>query len=168
MHVRSTRPHFPLASAARLAVSAAGLDATDEGLAALSNLPLLITAPTRGQVDALAMRIHLANRAPLPFVRVSVGALATEPEALAGNWAALLERARGGSLLMTDVEAMPVGIQERVVDLVDQVQLSRPSPAAVRLMSGTTTSLLNRIAAGTFSARLFYRLNTLHLIAGPE
>src|SRR4029078_7961200 len=33
----------------------------------------------------------------------------------------------------------------------------------VRLISGTTVSLLDRIAAGTFSEQLFYRLNIIHL-----
>jgi DNA-binding NtrC family response regulator len=31
--------------------------------------------------------------------------------------------------------------------------------------SGTTVSLLDRIAAGTFSERVFYRLNIIHLSA---
>ena len=31
-------------------------------------------------------------------------------------------------------------------------------------MSGTTVSLLDRVASGTFSDRLFYRLNTIHLV----
>jgi transcriptional regulator of acetoin/glycerol metabolism len=38
----------------------------------------------------------------------------------------------------------------------------------VRLISGTTTSLLDRVAAGTFSERLFYRLNIIHLLAGDS
>ena len=35
-----------------------------------------------------------------------------------------------------------------------------------RLISGTTVSLLDRVATGTFSARLFYRLNIIHVRAG--
>ena len=35
----------------------------------------------------------------------------------------------------------------------------------VRVMTGTTASLWNGVAAGTFSERLFYQLNVLHLVA---
>jgi DNA-binding NtrC family response regulator len=35
----------------------------------------------------------------------------------------------------------------------------------VRLIFGTTVSLLDRVTAGTFSDRLFYRLNVIHLTA---
>jgi transcriptional regulator of acetoin/glycerol metabolism len=57
-------------------------------------------------------------------------------------------------------------VQEALIDLLDRLQAARRPSAAVRLISGTTVSLLDRITAGTFSARLFYRLNVIHLTTG--
>jgi transcriptional regulator of aromatic amino acid metabolism len=53
-----------------------------------------------------------------------------------------------------------------LIDLLAALESARRPSAAVRLISGTTVSLLERVAAGTFSERLFYRLNILHLVAG--
>jgi DNA-binding NtrC family response regulator len=61
---------------------------------------------------------------------------------------------------------MPAAVQEAFVDLLAGLESARKPSAAVRLISGTTVSLLDRIAAGSFSERLFYRLNIIHLIAG--
>jgi len=44
-------------------------------------------------------------------------------------------------------------------------RLAGAAVAWVRLISGTTVSLLDRFAAGTFSEQLFYRLNIIHLMA---
>jgi DNA-binding NtrC family response regulator len=50
------------------------------------------------------------------------------------------------------------------VDVFAELEFARASSRPVRLMSGTTVSLLDRVASGTFSDRLFYRLNTIHLV----
>jgi DNA-binding NtrC family response regulator len=36
----------------------------------------------------------------------------------------------------------------------------------VRLVSGTTVLLFDRLGSGRFSERLFYRLNVLHVVEG--
>ena len=53
---------------------------------------------------------------------------------------------------------------EYLVDHLDALQ-RRGTSAAVRVIAGTAVSVLERIAAGAFSERLFYRLNTIHLMA---
>jgi DNA-binding NtrC family response regulator len=68
-------------------------------------------------------------------------------------------------VLISAVEEMPAIVQDALIELLDGLEFtSRPS-AAVRLISGTTVSLLERVAAGTFSEQLFYHLNTVHLMA---
>jgi DNA-binding NtrC family response regulator len=64
---------------------------------------------------------------------------------------------------------MPAAVQEALIDLLAGLESTRRPSAAVRLISGTTVSLLDRVAAGTFSERLFYQLNIIHVIAatGP-
>jgi len=59
---------------------------------------------------------------------------------------------------------MPASVQVLLVELLADLQSARAPSAAVRLIWGTTASLLDRIAAGTFSDLLFYRLNLLHLV----
>ena len=68
-------------------------------------------------------------------------------------------------MLISDVEGMPRIVQDMLIELLADLELARTPFPAVRLISGTTVSLLDRIGGGTFSDRLFYRLNTIHLLA---
>lgn len=61
---------------------------------------------------------------------------------------------------------MPAAAQDGLIDLLAALEDARTPSAAVRLISGTTVSLIDRVAAGTFSERLFYRLSIIHLVAG--
>ena len=83
---------------------------------------------------------------------------------------ALLDAARGGTLLVSDIENMPPLVQERLIELLNELESARAPAALVRFVAGTTVSLLDRMAGGTFSEQLFYRLNTLHLVErdGPH
>jgi DNA-binding NtrC family response regulator len=76
-----------------------------------------------------------------------------------------LDAAAGGSILIHDVEEMSPTVQRVLVDVLAELEFARASSAAVRLMTGATVSLLDCVVAGTFSDRLFYRLNTIHLVA---
>lgn len=137
----------------------------EEEMAGRSSATLLITASTRREVETVARRIHRTSfRATSPFVRVGTVTLPIEFRSLRERCSALLDAATGGSMLMTDVEEMPATVQGLLVELLADLQSARAPSAAVRVISGTTVSLLDRIAAGTFSERLFYRLNLLHLV----
>jgi DNA-binding NtrC family response regulator len=140
-----------------------------EKIASRSSATLLITAFSPARVEELARRIHLASdRAGAPFVLLPTHALPIEPVALRERCSALLDAAIGGSLLMVDVEAMPVLVQEVFLDLVAELQAARARSAAVRLIAGTTVPLLERVTGGTFSERLFYRLNVIHIVATAD
>jgi len=76
--------------------------------------------------------------------------------------------AAGGSVLISAVEEMPPAVQDTLIELLAGPEFSRGTSTGVRLISGTTVSLLDRIAAGTFSEQLFYRLNIIHLTAGQS
>jgi len=139
----------------------------DERAASRSAARLLITSSTREGVESVARRVHLAGvRAELPFVHACACDLPFEAEALREQCCSLLDAAAGGSLLIADIEEMPPVVQDVLVEVLAGLELSRRPSAAVRLISGTTESLLDRVAAGTFSERLFYRLNIIHLIVG--
>lgn len=127
---------------------------------------ILITADCAASVERLARRIHAASdRAAFPFVRAAAATLPIDAAVLTGRCADLLDTARGGSLLLTDVEQMPAFVQNRLVDTFDGLQAALEPACRVRLLAGTTTALYERIADGTFAERLFYRLNIIHLVA---
>jgi len=137
----------------------------DEEMASRSAARLLITASARGRTEALAQRIHgVSSRAGFPFVRTRARNLPIEPQMLRDTCSDLLDAAAGGSVLISDVEEMPPAVQGALVETLAELESARPPSAAVRLIASTTVSLLDRVAAGTFSDRLFYRLNTIHFV----
>ena len=118
-------------------------------------------------METLARRIHgIGPRAQLPFVVTCAGELPIGAQALRDDCARVLDAAAGDSVLVSAVEEMPSAAQDALIDLLAALESARRPAAPVRLISGTTVSLLDRVAAGTFSERLFYRLNIIHLVAG--
>jgi transcriptional regulator with PAS, ATPase and Fis domain len=125
----------------------------------------LITAGLAADVEAVARRIHAAGlRAAFPFVCVSADALPTDATRISGACASLIDAGRGGSLLVANVEAMPTVVQESLVETLAQLQSASDPLDAVRLIAGTTVILHDCVVAGTFSERLFYRLNIIHIV----
>jgi DNA-binding NtrC family response regulator len=140
----------------------------DEGLAAASSATLLITAATSQQAEMVARRVHAAGAgAVFPFVRVDSVNLPSEPHLLRATCIDSLAAAARGTLFLCDVEKMPAEVQNHFFGLLTGLQLSRRR-SKVRVVAGTTVALLDRIAQGTFCEHLFYRLNSIHLIAGRE
>jgi DNA-binding NtrC family response regulator len=141
----------------------------DEDAAIGSRVRLLVTAPTRRGVESLARRIHAAGaRGPLPFVHTLACDFPIGADALSGHCAAVLDAAAGGSMLINGVEDMPPIVQDVLLEVLDGLEFAQRPSARVRLIAGTTVSLLDRVTAGTFSDRLFYRLNVIHLVQeGP-
>jgi DNA-binding NtrC family response regulator len=139
----------------------------DEDAASRSGARLLITASTQQGVETLARRIHGTGlRAELPFIHTWACDLPIGAEALREHCSGFLDAAAGGSMLISDVEEMPPIVQDVLLELLAGLEFARRPSAAVRLISGTTVSLLDRVTAGTFSDRLFYRLNVIHLMQG--
>lgn len=136
----------------------------DEVVAARSPARLLITAATPPAVEMIARRVHAASmRAAFPFVRAKASDFPLEPRQLKSACAALLDAAMGGSLFVTDVERLPPTVQPRLIGVLQELERRRVPGGTVRLISGTTVRLRDRVAAGTFSEPVFYQLNTLHL-----
>ena len=143
------------------------LAVADEEVASQSPARLLITASTQQEVETLARRVHgTGPRAQFPFVQTWAGELPAGPELLKEYCARFLDAAAGGSVLVSAVEEMPAAVQDALIDLLGGLESTRRPAAAARLISGTTVPLLDRVTAGTFSERLFYRLNMIHLIVG--
>lgn len=139
----------------------------DEELASRSMARLLITASTQREVETLARRVHGGGpRSEFPFVHVCGGELPVDPAVLAAYCAGVRAAAAGGSVLISAVEEVPPALQDALIDLLAGPASARGTSAEIRLVSGTTVSLLDRVAAGAFSHRLFYRLNAIHVRGG--
>ena len=148
---------------------ARALAAVDEQLASGCAATLLISASTERGMETLARRIHSTGpRASCPFLHVRAGDFPVEPQALREYCSGVVDRAAGGTLLIGAVEQMPPVVQDTLIELLAAPELTRTPSDAVRLIAGTTVSLLDRIAAGTFSDQLFYRLNVIHLRAADH
>jgi DNA-binding NtrC family response regulator len=136
----------------------------DDDMAGRSAASLLITAHAPREAEDVARRLHSASmRAEFPFLRIEAGDFPIDPRRLRETCSNLLDDAAGGTLFINDVEEMPRLVQDVLVEMLAELQLARAASIAVRVVSGTTVSLLDRIVAGTFSERLFYQLNIIHL-----
>jgi DNA-binding NtrC family response regulator len=142
----------------------------DEALAAgCATTTVLVTARCGAAVEHLARGIHAASaRAASPFAIVAAATLPIDAGMLKKTCAQLLDTARGGSLLLADVEHVPATVQDRLIETFDGLQAARDPGCRVRLIAGTTTVLHERISQGIFSERLFYRLNVIHVVAGSD
>jgi DNA-binding NtrC family response regulator len=107
----------------------------------------------------LAEDVNLASRSPARLLIT-----ASTPQAV--ETLARRIHGIGARAQFPFVEEVPSAAQDALIDLLAALESARRPSAAVRLISGTTVSLLDRVAAGTFSERLFYRLNIIHLMAG--
>ena len=149
---------------AQAAKESRGVDAEDEHLAVRHHAPLLITADSTAPILEIARRVHVAAFGPTaPLVRFRGSAVSCDRRQFTLEWTTLMNAARSGSVLISDVEQLPRVAQQLCTEFLQNA--SRSSAPMPRLMSGTTVSLLHRVRAGTFSEALLYRLNVIHLIA---
>jgi transcriptional regulator of acetoin/glycerol metabolism len=136
------------------------VDAEDALLAARHHVPLLISASTDDLVVRAARELHelsFPGAAPLVCFRAS-GFLA-QPAQFAAQWRALCGAARGGTILLTDIDKMRSPAQLLLLDALRPRSTSLP-----RIISGTSASLLSKVLSGEFCEELFYRLNVFHLM----
>ena len=136
------------------------------GAARYTETGVLITADTTAAVEDLARRIHAASaRAASPFVQAAAADLPIDKAVIHNAWTDLFEAARGGTLLVTTIEHLPLVLQEHLIEKSLNARASTDRARPARLIAGTTTNLYERVIEGAFSERLFYQLNIIHVIA---
>lgn len=130
----------------------------------------------------VARCIHqLSARREQPFVVVDCAAApATQleldifgraVESGAGSRPGAIELAEGGTLLLRGLTALPAGLQERLLRLLEDQEYvplggNHPLRADVRLMAACRDDLASRVAGGQFDVELFERLRR-HTVALP-
>ncbi len=136
--------------------------------------------------ELVAEAIHnLSRRVEKPFIRLSCAALtpgALESElfgheagAIAGVTrakAGRFELANGGTMLLDEVDDMPLDVQVRLLRAVETQEFQRvggeaPLRVDVRLICATKHDLLRLVREGRFREDLYYRLNVINLTVPP-
>jgi two-component system response regulator HydG len=147
---------------------------------------LLLTGATGTGKTRLARLIHdLSPRRAQPFLVVDCGSLSPtliESElfghvkgAFTGadrDRAGKLAAAEGGTLLLDEVNSLPLPLQSKLLRAVDArlfepVGSNREQPLRARLIAASNVPLDEEVAEGRFRADLFYRLNVVGFFLPP-
>jgi DNA-binding NtrC family response regulator len=136
-----------------------------------TDLPVLVLgAPGTGRRLA-ARTVHmLSERRGKPFITVECGRL-HELQAdrflfggdVDSSHQGVFVKAQGGTVFLEEVDALPRGLQERLLKVLVEDQTrrngsSQSGAAEVRLVAATHQDLPRLVRAGAFCAELYYRL----------
>ncbi len=139
---------------------------------------------TGKEVVARALHEH-SDRRSKPFVAINCGALPDtlldselfghEPGAFTGaqkRRIGRIEHANGGTLFLDELESMPMGVQVRLLRVLQERCIERLGsnqlvPVDVRIVAATKDNLLERAQQGDFRLDLVYRLNVVTLDLPP-
>jgi len=136
--------------------------------------------------DLFARTIHaLSRRAGGPYVKVNCGAL---PEALLeselfghekGAFTGAIrqkpgrfEDAAGGTLFLDEVGELPVSLQVKLLQVIEEKTFTRvggnaPITVDVRILAATNRPLEDMVKERTFREDLFFRLNVFPIVLPP-
>jgi len=153
---------------------------------ASSDCTVLVVGESGTGKEVLARYIHRRSpRAGRPFVAVNCAAIPEsmleamlfgyERGSFTGAHAAhpgKFEQAQGGTLLLDEVTEMPLGLQAKLLRVLQEREVERlggrtPVTLDVRVIATTNRRLREEVAAGRFREDLYYRLNVFPLAISP-
>lgn len=146
------------------------------------DIDVLILGETGTGKEVFAQAVHyLSRRASRPWVAVNCGAIPTElmESELFGHVRGaytnahgardgLVAEAEGGTLLLDDVDCLPLAAQSKLLRFLQEREYrplgaNRVRNADVRIIASTNRRLSDLCAKGLFRQDLYYRLNVLSL-----
>jgi two-component system C4-dicarboxylate transport response regulator DctD len=147
---------------------------------------VLINGDTGAGKELIARSLHeLSPRRDKPFIAVNCGALPEpmfesemfgyEPGAFTGaakRRIGKLEHASGGTLFLDEIESMPLGLQVKLLRVLQDGVLERlgsnqPIRVNCRVVAAAKGDMQEHVAAGTFRRDLLYRLNVVTIALPP-
>jgi transcriptional regulator with PAS, ATPase and Fis domain len=150
------------------------------------NISVLLLGETGSGKEIFAEHIHRHSpRHDKPLMRLNCAAFADnlleselfghERGAFTGADKAkpgLFEVADGGTVFLDEVGEMPLGLQAKLLRVLQDRQVMRvgalkPRPIDVRFIAATNRNLESEIERGTFRRDLYYRLNGMTLVIPP-
>ena len=143
---------------------------------AQGELNVLIVGETGAGKAVVARAIHERSpRANGPFYSLDCAGLseaALERELLGDERPGLLERARGGTILLDEVGELPPACQAKLLRPLEERQVQRlgatiATPIDVRFLAATNRDLESEVSEGRFRADLFFRLDGFTLEVPP-
>ena len=156
------------------------------GRVAISDTTVLISGESGTGKEVLARLLHrLSPRAGGPFVALNCAAIPEnmleallfghEKGAFTGAHEARpgkFEQAQGGSLLLDEISEMDIGLQAKLLRVLQEKEVERiggraPVPLNVRIIATTNRDLREQVAAGRFREDLYYRLSVFPLTTPP-
>ena len=147
---------------------------------------VLILGETGTGKELLAQALHdLGPRRDGPFVAHNMAATPGElaesvffghaKGAFSGataDHAGLFEQAAGGTLFLDEVDSFPLGLQAKLLRVLEGGRMQRVGSGAervvdARVLAASATDLGEMVAAGRFRADLYYRLRQLEVTMPP-
>ena len=151
-----------------------------------SDCTVLIAGESGTGKEVLARFIHRSSpRATQPFIAVNCAAIPEnmleamlfgyERGAYTGahtSHAGKFEQAQHGTLLLDEVTEMPLGLQAKLLRVLQEREVERlggraPVALDVRVLATTNRNLRGEVTAGRFREDLYYRLNVFPLTTAP-
>ncbi|NIJ77451.1 two-component system NtrC family response regulator [Xanthomonas campestris] len=156
------------------------------GLAAASDLPVLITGETGTGKELVARALHRASaRANAAFVAVNCAAIPLELmeselfghrkgafSGATGDRIGLIREADGGTLFLDEIGDMPLPMQAKLLRFLQEGEVTPlggrgAQKVDVRVLAATHRDLAAWAAAGQFRSDLRYRLNVVPIELPP-
>jgi len=153
---------------------------------AKSEIPVLVTGETGVGKELVALALHeWSRRHGQPFVALNCAAVAEtlfESELFGHERGAftdarsakagLLEKARGGTLLLDEIGELPQRLQAKLLRAIETGKISRvggvdEKPVDARIVAATNRDLEANLADGTFRQDLYFRLAAARVIIPP-
>jgi two-component system C4-dicarboxylate transport response regulator DctD len=147
---------------------------------------VLVVGETGAGKEVVSRAIHrLGSRAGKPFVAINCGALPAEIveselfghekgafTGASGQRIGKLEHANGGTVLLDEIESMPLELQVKLLRALEAKQIERLGSNCVididvRFIAASKADLKAESEAGRFRADLFYRLNVVSIAIPP-